>query len=80
MPFIVSVAIEPNQVMLEREEETVLSGRVEVDDAYMGGERHGGKRGRGAESKLRHFRKTSVPQRPDRSGELAWRSFPCQSR
>src|SRR5215217_1450835 len=25
-----------------------LSGRVEVDDAYLGGERHGGKRGRGA--------------------------------
>jgi len=39
------------QVMLEREEETVLSGRVEVDDSYMGGERHEGKRGRGAEGK-----------------------------
>lgn len=39
------------QVMLEQEEQTVLSGRVEVDDAYMGGERHGGKRGRGAEGK-----------------------------
>lgn len=39
------------QVMLEREAQTVLSGRVEVDDAYMGGERHQGKRGRGAEGK-----------------------------
>jgi transposase-like protein len=28
-----------------------LSGRVEVDDAYLGGERHGGKRGRGAAGK-----------------------------
>src|SRR3954471_2975027 len=28
-----------------------LSGRVEVDDAYLGGERQGGKRGRGAASK-----------------------------
>ena len=39
------------QVMIEREERTTLSGRVEVDDAYMGGERHGGRRGRGAEGK-----------------------------
>jgi hypothetical protein len=28
-----------------------LSGRVEVDDAYLGGVRSGGKRGRGAASK-----------------------------
>lgn len=39
------------QVMLERENGRVLSERIEVDDAYMGGERHGGKRGRGAEGK-----------------------------
>lgn len=39
------------QVMLEQEDQTVLSGRVEVDDAYVGGERHGGQRGRGAEGK-----------------------------
>lgn len=39
------------QVMLEREDATVLSGRIEVDDAYMGGERHLGKRGRGAGGK-----------------------------
>src|SRR4051812_2172539 len=30
-----------------------LAGRVEVDDAYLGGERPGGKRGRGAASKRR---------------------------
>src|SRR5215213_9077059 len=28
-----------------------LSGRVEIDDAYLGGERSGGKRGRGAAGK-----------------------------
>jgi ribosomal protein L37AE/L43A/transposase-like protein len=39
------------QVMLEREEATVLSGRIEVDDAYVGGERHQGKRGRGSAGK-----------------------------
>ena len=35
------------QVMYERERARELSGRVEVDDAFMGGESHG-KRGRGA--------------------------------
>ena len=31
--------------------EPKLSGRVEIDDAYLGGERQGGKRGRGAAGK-----------------------------
>lgn len=39
------------QVMFEREKPTVLSGRVEVDDAYLGGENPGGKVGRGSENK-----------------------------
>lgn len=39
------------QVMYEREKPTVLSGRVEVDDAYLGGEHPGGKAGRGSENK-----------------------------
>lgn len=40
------------QVMSEREETTILSGRVEVDDAYLGGQRPGGKVGRGSENKV----------------------------
>jgi ribosomal protein L37AE/L43A/transposase-like protein len=39
------------QVMFEQEQTTKLSGRVEVDDAYLGGE-HEGKRGRGSENKV----------------------------
>lgn len=39
------------QVMYEREKTTVLSGRVEVDDAYLGGKKPGGKVGRGSENK-----------------------------
>jgi DNA-directed RNA polymerase subunit RPC12/RpoP len=40
------------RVMAAREaEKPKLSGRVEVDDAYRGGERPGGKRGRGAAGK-----------------------------
>ena len=35
-------------VMARREGETRLTGRVEMDDAYLGGVRSGGKRGRGA--------------------------------
>ena len=50
------------QVMLEREAQTVLSGRIEVDDAYVGGERHLGKRGRGAAGKT----PSSWPSRPTR--------------
>ena len=38
-------------VMARREGEKPLSGRVEMDDAYLGGERSGGKRGRGAAGK-----------------------------
>lgn len=39
------------QVMLEREEKAPLEGRVEWDDAYLGGARSGGKRGRGSPGK-----------------------------
>src|SRR5674476_865354 len=39
------------QVMMERDATKRLSGRVELDDAYLGGERSGGKRGRGAPGK-----------------------------
>ena len=38
-------------VMARREGETPLTGRVEMDDAYLGGVRSGGKRGRGAAGK-----------------------------
>jgi len=40
------------QVMYERESTTKLSGRVEIDDAYLGGEHPGGKVGRGSENKV----------------------------
>jgi ribosomal protein L37AE/L43A len=39
------------QVMAERENRVVLQGRVEIDDAYLGGERPG-KTGRGSENKI----------------------------
>ena len=39
------------QGMMERDREHPLSGRVELDDACLGGERSGGKRGRGAPTK-----------------------------
>ena len=40
------------QIMYEREIATKLSGRVEIDDAYLGGENPGGKAGRGSENKV----------------------------
>src|SRR4051794_19311389 len=39
------------QVMMERDGGKRFSGRVEIDDAYLGGERTGAKRGRGAPGK-----------------------------
>ncbi len=39
------------QVMMERDAGKRLGGRIEIDDAYLGGERSGGKRGRGAAGK-----------------------------
>ncbi len=39
------------QVMKERDDSQPLRENVQLDDAYMGGERHGGKRGRGAPGK-----------------------------
>jgi ribosomal protein L37AE/L43A len=36
------------QVMLERNQGEPLDGRIEMDDAYLGGEHSGGKRGRGS--------------------------------
>ena len=40
------------QAMADRETRYVLDGLVQVDDAYLGGERSGGKVGRGSENKV----------------------------
>jgi len=40
------------QAMAEREAHYLLGGQVQVDDAYLGGERSGGKAGRGSENKV----------------------------
>ena len=39
------------QVMKERDDGQPLSGYIQIDDVYWGGERQGGKRGRGASGK-----------------------------
>ena len=38
--------------MKEREDKKRLKGLIQLDDAYWGGQRHGGKRGRGASGKI----------------------------
>ncbi len=40
------------QVMAGREDRYTLTGKIQVDDAYLGGERTGGKVGRGSENKV----------------------------
>src|ERR1700730_5724360 len=39
------------QAMMERDATKRLTGRIEIDDAYLGGERNGGMRGRGSPGK-----------------------------
>ena len=59
-------------VMARREEETPLSGRVEMDDAYLGGVRSGGKRGRGAAGKTPFVAAVSTsPEGRPRKAKLA---------
>ena len=38
--------------MTERDEAYLLRGKIQMDDAYLGGERPGGKAGRGSENKI----------------------------
>jgi transposase-like protein len=40
------------EVMFQREESRQLTGRIEIDDAYLGGEVQGGKPGRGSPNKV----------------------------
>jgi hypothetical protein len=40
------------RAMTEREEAYMLRGKIQMDDAYLGGERPGGKTGRGSENKI----------------------------
>jgi len=40
------------QVMKERVDSKPLAGIIQLDDVYWGGERRGGKRGRGSENKV----------------------------
>ena len=56
------------QVMLERDASKRLAGRIEIDDAYLGGERHGGKRGRGAPGRRRSSPPSRPPPRENRFG------------
>jgi hypothetical protein len=62
------------QVMLERDAKKRLGGRVEMDDAYVGGERVGGKRGRGAAGKTPFV--AAVETTPDGKQAGAPEAFP----
>ena len=57
------------EVMREREDSRVLDGRVEIDDAYLGGELAGGKSGRGSENKVPFI--AAVQTTPDGQPQFA---------
>lgn len=50
------------QAMAEREDRYLLDGQVQVDDAYLGGERSGGKVGRGSENKVSFIAAVSLSE------------------
>jgi transposase-like protein len=50
------------QAMVEREARYTLSGQVQIDDVYLGGERSGGKAGRGSENKVPFVAAVSLNQ------------------
>ena len=56
------------ELMRLREDSRQLDGRVEIDDAYLGGERPGGKTGRGSENKVPFI--TAVQTTPDGQPQL----------
>src|SRR5512144_176740 len=70
------------QVMMERDAGKRLTGRVEMDDAYLGGERSGGKRGRGAPGKTPIIAavETTPEGKPVRLKlRRVWPALPCAS-
>jgi len=50
------------QVMKERDDSSPLEGLVQIDDVYWGGEKHGGKRGRGSENKTPFIAAVSIDE------------------
>ncbi len=52
------------QALAERDDRYTLSGSVHVDDAYLGGERSGGKAGRGSENKVPVVAAVSLHEHP----------------
>ena len=55
------------QVMMERDREHLLGGFIQLDDAYLGGERSGGKRGRGRRARPRSSPRSRPMSRDIRS-------------
>jgi hypothetical protein len=51
------------QVMKERDDSKRLSGIIQLDDVYWGGEHHGGKRGRGSPNKTPFVAAVSVNEK-----------------
>jgi len=54
------------QVMVDSEEKYKLSGRIEMDDAYLGGKQSGGKAGRGAPDKQPFVAAVQTTEEPDK--------------
>jgi hypothetical protein len=73
------IGIQIRKLMQQADVVGLLGGHVEMDEAYVGGRRSGGKRGRGAEGKAivmgmkERWRQDRRPRDPRHSGENASR-------
>ena len=63
------------QAMADREDRYLLEGKVQVDDAYLGGERTGGKVGRGSENKISFVAAVSLTE-DDRPIRVRCKAYP----
>jgi len=66
------VKAQAHGVVRQREDGRQLTGRVEMDDAYLGGERQGGKVGAASENKV----SSSPRSRRREDGRPCWHAWP----
>jgi len=59
------------QVMVNAEKSHKISGRIEMDDAYLGGKKKGGKKGRGAEGKQPFIAAIETTPKPEKHPHFA---------
>ncbi len=64
------------QVIKERDDSQPLTGIIQLDDAYWGGERRGGQRGRGAPGKIPFVAAVATKSKHESTETWVYPGFP----